>query len=535
MDGAIRQELDPAAGIAGVLAEARRGLAQGQVGEARRLAEAVLGRDPGCFAAMLLANQAAFIAGDLAAAMQHVDAGLRRFPESADLHLRRARCLLAWNDPAAARTALGVATGLGDAGAPAPWGMIGDALVLTNDFDAARAAYGKAIAAEPVVAEHRFNRGVVARYLGDTGQARGDCEATVALRADHGEAWLNLVHLRRQRADDNRIDAMAAVLGRSPATAHGQRQAVRLHYALAKSFEDLGDGGRCFAHLDAGAQLMRRSLRYNVQGDIDIMALLTSAEVPERGGFSGLRPIFVLGLPRSGSTMVERILSSHSEVGTVGESTAFGRALAEVAQALGIDPGDGAAIVRAIPRLDPAAIGRRYAELTAPWRGDEAHFVDKLPNNHAYVGLIARALPEARIVHVTREPVANLFGIYKTLFNQAYPWSYDLDELVAYYAGYRRLMAHWREAVGERLIELPYERLIDDPDATIRGLIAACGLDWQEACGRFHENRRPCTTQSASQIRAPLNRDGVEGWRRFAAQLAPLRDRLARLGLADAG
>uniref|UniRef100_UPI003D0CD78C tetratricopeptide repeat-containing sulfotransferase family protein n=1 Tax=Novosphingobium sp. TaxID=1874826 RepID=UPI003D0CD78C len=449
--------------------------------------------------------------------------------------------LLVSNDTGAARAALAVAeaklTASGDTPADCAtlWGMIGDAHALLNDFEMARAAYGRAIAGAPELALHHFNRAVIARYLGDPAAAAAGFEATVAREPFHAEAWLNLVQLVRQTPGATHVATIEALLARLPESVQTARARYQLHYAAAKCHEDLGEGMASFVHLDAGARLMRASLTYDVRGDLGMIDLLRrkfpqgQTPAPVRG-FRGIRPIFVLGLPRSGSTVVERILTSHSQVGTVGESSAFARALADVARSAGVDPSDAGALILASRRLDPAAIGRRYAELTAPWRGPEACFVDKLPDNWRLVALIARALPDARIVHTTRDPMGTCYALYKTLFNQTCPWSYDLDELVAYYGAYRGLMAHWRGVTGVHMIEIAHETLVERPEPVIRQLLADCGLEWQPACLGFHENRRPSTTQSAAQVRAPLNRDGVDQWRRFAHLLGSLRSRIEALG-----
>lgn len=533
--------VDSPADPARLLGEARRCLAEGAIPAARALADAALAANPQDLDARLIANQTAFMAGDLVAAMHHVERGEADHPDCADFALRRARCLLAWNQVAAARTALADAEAkLHACRADQPqaglWGMIGDAHTLLNAFDRALAAYDRAIAGEPGAMTHHFNRAVVARYLGDTAAAIAGFETVVAHDRFHAEAWLNLVHLVHQSAGANLIVPIAAALAQVPERPDTVRTRIHFHYALAKCHEDIGDGLASFVQLDAGARLMRAAMRYDVREDLALIDLLRRndlAEVPVKGGFRGVRPIFVLGLPRSGSTLVERILTSHSQVGSIGESPAFGQALADVARAAGIDPGDGKALIRAAMSFDPAAIGQRYAELTAPWRGAEPYFVDKLPDNHLHVALIRRALPEARIVHTTRDPLGNLYGLYKTLFNRACPYSYDLDDLVAYYGAYRALMEHWRALPGPAMIAVSHEALVERPEPVIRALIADCGLDWQPACLAFHENPQPTTTQSAAQVRRPLNREGVDAWRRFAPLLAPLRQRLEARGLLD--
>jgi tetratricopeptide (TPR) repeat protein len=523
------------------LGDARRCMAQSTFREARAHAEAALARDPNCLAARLIANQAAFIDGDYLSAMHHVDEGEASHPGRADFALRRARCLIAGNAVTSARTALAEAEVRMAAAEPSDaarlWGMIGDAHALLNDFARAAAAYGRAIAIEPGAALHHFNRAMVERYRGNAAAATADLETVVAVEPWHGEAWLNLVQLRSQTEIANAIAPIEQALARLPKSPVTLRHRIHGLYALAKCHEDLGHGLTSFAHLDAGARLMRKTLRYDVRGDLAMMDLIAQTFRADRPldlsrGFDGLRPIFVLGMPRSGSTLVERILTSHSQVGTVGESSAFGQAVADVARAAGLDPADGAAVIRASDRLDPVAIGRRYAELTAPWRGPEPWFVDKLPGNHLHVALIARALPEARIIHTVRHPLANLYGLYKTLFNQACPYSYDLDELVDYYGAYCRLIGHWRAQPGLAMIDVSYEALVDRPEPVIRQLIDDCGLEWQPACLTFHKNPRPSTTQSAAQVRLPLNRDGIDGWRRFEPLLTPLRARLDAIGVA---
>ena len=511
-------------------------MATGAFAEAQRAAERVLATAPADLAARLIANQAAFIRGDYAAALAHVEAGAAHHPQCPDFPLRRARCLIVANDVAAARAAVDTAEALAGAATAPLWGMIGDTHALLDQFARAREAYARAIALDPAAPLHHFNRAVVARYLGDLPAAIADTRAALARDPDHAEAWLNLVHLARETPAANHAGEIAAALARVPGVPGvpaAARARAHLHYALAKCLEDLGDGPTSLAHLDAGARAMRGTLHYDVRADLAVIdAVIAASAVPAGGaGHADIRPIFVLGMPRSGSTVIERILTSHSGVGTVGESPAFAQAMADVT---GADPTDGPSLIRAAWAADPALIGRRYDQLTAPWRGGAACFVDKLPGNHLHAGLIARALPGARIVHTTRDPLANCYGIYKTLFNRAYPFSYDLDELVGYYAAYRRLMAHWRALPGVGLIEVAHEALVESPEPVIRGLVGAVGLAWEPACLAFHENARPSTTQSASQVRAPLNRDGIDGWRRFAPLLAPLQRRLAAAGVAEA-
>lgn len=538
----MSQSIDPAIerAVNAELALAQNAMAAGRLAEARQRAEAVAARVPASVPARLIASQAAIIAGDIAVAMRHIDAGLLHAPQSGDLHLHRARCLIAQGNFVEARVALAAAedgaASLADQAARAAtlWGMIGDAYGLCREYPRAHDAYDAAIGLDPATARHFFNRAAVSRYLGNDAQAAADYQTAIGMEPDHAEAYFNLVQLTRQTPADNRVDALEQLAQRLPEAAGTLPQRIQARFALAKSYEDLGDGPKSFAHLAVGARLMRGAIRYDLNDDLAMMAALRAADwrLPVRAAPDGPTPIFVLGLPRSGTTVVERILSSHSQVGAIGESPAFPQALAMVSQRSGPVSRDRDGIARALARIDPAAVGAAYlAETAALVAGDQRWFVDKLPANHLYLAMIACALPAAPIVLVSRHPLANLYGLYKTLFNQANPWSYDLDDLVGYYAGYRALMAHYRGVLGDRLIEVSHQELVEEPDRVIRDLLARCGLDLDPACLSFHDNPLPCTTHSASQVRQPLNRDGMDSWRRFSAELEPLRQRLLAAGV----
>lgn len=189
-------------------------------------------------------------------------------------------------------------------------------------------------------------------------------------------------------------------------------------------------------------------------------------------------------------------------------------------------------LIAASAHLDFKALGEEYLRRTRPRTGQTPFFTDKLPLNYLYLGLIARALPRARIVHVTRGPMATCYGVYKVLFNQGYPFSYDQIELAGYYLAYRRLMQHWHTALPGRIIEIAYEDLVADASSTIRGLLAALDLPWEQGCLHFHENSAPAATASAAQVREPLHTRAVGLWRHYARELAPMAARLKAGGIS---
>ena len=249
------------------------------------------------------------------------------------------------------------------------------------------------------------------------------------------------------------------------------------------------------------------------------------------GADSSEAPIFIVGLPRSGSTLVERILSSHSEVVSAGELPHLTRVIAAAAGRLA-DRGDlsPAEIARWSARIDTAALGREYLARSQP-AGSQRFFIDKMPVNFLHCALIHRALPHARIIHVARHPMAACYSIYRTLFRSAYPFSYDLAELGRYYIGYRRLMAHWHAILPGAIYDLSYERLVAEQLGETRRLLAFCGLEWQESCAEFHHNPTPSTTHSAHQVRRPIYDSAVDHWRHYERQLESLRGQLTAGGI----
>ena len=186
------------------------------------------------------------------------------------------------------------------------------------------------------------------------------------------------------------------------------------------------------------------------------------------------------------------------------------------------------------PDIDFAALGRDYLERTRPATLAKPHFTDKMPLNYLYCGLIRRALPNARIVHLKRHPMAACYAIFKTLFNEGYPFSYDLDELARYYASYRRLMIHWQSSMPGVIHEVSYEGIVADQIGESRRLVAFCGLDWDDACAAFERNPAATTTASAAQVRRPIYSSSVAQWRHYERQLAGLRKRLRELGVPAA-
>lgn len=464
-------------------------------------------------------------------ALRAIDRALALSP-SDRYRLQRAKCLYESGDIAGARAATGLVTGrdLGDA---VLHGDLGSLLHMLAEHAAALDQYDRAIRHDAGNAEYHFNRAAVLRYLGDADGAEAAFEAAIALKPDEYEAYNGRAHLRRQTASSNHVAQLREVIARTRAPAG----LVQLHFALAKELEDIGDHDGAFAALAQGAGIKRRHMQYSVETDLQIMAKIrevfgAQAFAAPRPGSPATDPIFVLGMPRTGTTLVERILGSHPEVCSAGELNNFSLELVRlVREAHGAARLSRLDFVEATSRLEFRALGEAYLAATRPLRDSRPRFIDKLPFNFLYAGLIRLALPGASIVNLQRHPMDTCWAVYKQLFRDAYPFSYDLDELGRYYIAYHRLMQHWHEVMPGAIHTVRYESLVADVEGESRRLLAFCGLAWDDRCLRFHENEQPSTTASALQVREPVYATSVGRWRRYERQLEPLRRLLEDAGI----
>jgi tetratricopeptide (TPR) repeat protein len=419
---------------------------------------------------------------------------------------------------------------------PILWDLIGMLYSRASDQPRALAACDRALALAPDQPAFLFNRAAVRRFLGELAQSEADYDRVIALRPTDFEAYKNRSDLRRQTRGHNHVAALQRLQAQSPTDWRG---AVQLHYALAKEYEDLGDYADSFEQLQRGSRLRREHLRYDITTDVATVDWIIEAfpatatsglEANPIAGAPG--PIFILGLPRSGSTLVERILGCHSKVHAAGELHALALAIVEAArQRSGPLQMSRRELIEQSSQLDFEALGRNYLARAHAAGAIGECFIDKMPLNFLYCGPIRRALPQARIVHVQRHPMAACYAMYKTLFEDAYPFSYDQSELARYYLAYRRLMQHWTLASPGMIHQLHYESLISDQKGETQRLLDFCGLDWEDACAQFHQSAEPSTTASAAQVRQPIYDSSVAQWRHYADQLSELRRLLAAGGI----
>jgi tetratricopeptide (TPR) repeat protein len=415
---------------------------------------------------------------------------------------------------------------------------LGDFASALGDYALAFAAYDRAVALRPERSRYWFNRAAVRRFLGQIALAEADYDQCLELDPGDAQAWLNRADLRVQTPERNHVAGLQQRLGRAPLSWQDE---VRLRYALAKELEDLGESQAAWSHLAAGAALRRRHLRYDPAEDLNTVDWLIEAFASERvphapaADAAAPTPIFIVGMPRTGSTLVDRMLGSHSQVFSAGELSDLGNAVVDAARRVLGRSASRRELVAASVRADAAALGADYLARarphTEPLMRGERHFTDKMPLNYLYCPLIDAALPQARIVHVSRHPMATCYGMFKVLFDQGYPFSYDLDEIANHYIGYRRLIAHWHTVMPGRILEVSYEQLVADPAGQCRRLLDALGLPWEDGCLDFPNNPAPTATASATQVRRPIYASALHQWRRYAAQLEPLRQRLEAAGI----
>jgi len=512
-------------------ARARDALRRGDLPSAAQAAKALALAEPKRPAGFFLLGMAAAQAGHVARAVPMLEEAVARGPQAEHL-AQLARLLSQLRRDGEAREAARRAWRLNPTDA-LTLDTIGCVLVRLGDHQGALAPFARAVAAEPDNPEFRYNLAAACGFTGRVQDARDHYEAILA--RDPGDARVHyaLSILSRQTIARNHIDRLEAALSAAPRP----EDTLRIRYALAKEQEDIGNAGVAFAHLSEANRAQRSILGYDFAQDAAIFdaieRLFASGPLPGAAG-PGDPAIFIVGMPRTGTTLVDRILSSHRDVGSAGELQAMPLAIKRLAATPSrtvIDP----ATVMASGGIDPVAIGHAYLAAAAPHRPEgKPRFTDKLPANFLYIGHILRALPAARIVCLRRNPMDTLWSNYKNLFasqSAYYAYSYDLMDTARYYVRFDRLMAMWESLWPGRVLQLSYEGLVADQEGQTRRLLAHCDLDWDEACLSFHENSAAVATPSAAQVRRPINADAIGKWRSHADAMAPARAWLKAQGI----
>lgn len=407
----------------------------------------------------------------------------------------------------------------------------GGKLYVDGRVEEAIATFRAAIKLDPAHVGCHLALGHLLKMLGSFDQAVIAFRNCLRLAPNYSEAYWNLANLKTFRFEDAEIAAMEAALEAGRASKDDE---VNLCFSLGKAYEDREDFSRSFARYRDGNEKKRALVDYDPDRTVRLtdrlIEVFSAGFLSERAdwGCQDASPIFIVGLPRSGSTLIEQILASHSDV----EGTSELIELDRIALSTGQDDGQGAAYPDALMDLNGGqieALGAEYIKSTRARRTGPAHFTDKMPNNFVHVGLLHLILPNAKIIDARRDPVDSCFGSYKQLFAELQGFSYDLDDLANYYLQYDRLMDHWSEVLPGKVLRVDYEDVVADLEGQSRRIVDHCGLDWQDRVLRFWETARAVKSASAEQVRRPIYASSVHSWRNYQDHLGPLIERLEPL------
>ncbi|HEY1257675.1 MAG TPA: sulfotransferase [Stellaceae bacterium] len=447
---------------------------------------------------------------------------LRRKPDSAEAHNAVAVALRQLNRPRDALVYFGRALAISPDFAEAH-NNLGATLQQLGQHSEALRHFERALAINPGLAEAHHGRGTALRTLGPLDEARRAIERGIELAPRRAEFYRSLGELKEFAPGDPHV-AQLEMLARNIASLSEEEQ-THLHFTLGKMYADLGQHPRSFGHLVAGNALKRRATPYDeraVLAQLEQTRRLFSAEViraREGLGDPSPVPIFIFGMPRSGTTLVEQILASHPRVHGGGELRNFETAVASLAGPAGVPPDIGETELR--------RLGAHYLEGVRALAPAAARISDKMPINFRFAGLIHLALPNARLIHMCRDPIDTCLSCFSILFGGEQPHTYDLAELGRYYRAYARLMEHWREVLPPGvMLDIRYEDVVADIEREARRIVAHCGLEWHDACLDFHRTQRPVHTASSAQVRRPIYRSSIGRRRPPDDMLAPLLEAL---------
>jgi Tfp pilus assembly protein PilF len=505
-----------------LLREGFNALSQGKIREASRCCEQALKIKPDLPQAHFLVGLTALQGQDRQTAFQAFGSVTTLDPGHAAAWAQLARLFMHEGQVVKADAALSQAL-QANSQDPMVHDLIGSVYSLIGEYDAAGKSFSAAVERQPNHPPFLLNLANNHIYKGATAAATALLERILAIQPNSPQAHWALSGSRKASNEDH-IQTMQQLVA---APAMPARARAFYHYAIGKEYEDLQMWAPAFAAFAEGAADRRSTVDYDETAEVDMFEFLESHFSRDwlanaGAGNTDAGPIFVLGQPRSGTTLIERIITSHSQVSSAGELQQLGLAVRRLSDYR--DPKRfSTAFFAAAKNLPPRQLGDLYLDSTRKLRGQTAYFVDKLPQNYLMIPLILAALPAAKIVHLQRDPMDACFASFKQLFADAYLHSYDQAEMARHHRRYLHLMAVWRERFGERFLDISYEATVQDLEPNARRLINFLGLDWQPACLDFHNQERPVSTASAVQVREPAHTRSVGRWRKYAQQLAPMR------------
>lgn len=500
---------------------AQRHLADGALVPARVLLESLLQRDPAHVEARLALGQIAHVDGRVREAIHNMTEVAKNLPADARLICETAETLLRLGETLGARRCLDHAL-LNDT-------RDGELLVrlaalrkMLGEHASALELLNRAAAAGQASSDFCFQRALELIFNGEMREATAELDRALMLQPTFGRAALALTRLRKQTPDDNHL---ADLRTRLAAVRPGSEDHAALEFAYYKELEDTGSYDEAWGALERGNRLLFARQQHDpaiAWQVIDHLVRRCTPELINAGDavHEGPQPIFIVGMPRSGTTLLDRVLGNHSKVTSAGELDEFGLQLRWASDhGVTLDHH----VLERLGSLDFAELGRRYLAQTQ-WRANGAPFyVDKLPRNWMVAGIIHRALPRARILNLVRDPMDVCFSNYRALLGDTFPWSYDLHALAQHYKQYRKVVSHWHSSMPGVILDVDYADLTRDPEMTARKVLEFCGLGWESECIDVTRNKGVVATLSMSQVREPIHTRFFNEWRHYEQQLLPLR------------
>ena len=505
-------------------------LSVGRLDEASECCKRLLGAKPDLV-------EAHFLVGLIALELNQTWTAVRAFGSVTKLQdehgaawAQLARLFMRAGQPGRADAALKNAVKFNDDN-PVVLDLIGATYGLLGDQQEASVWIEKAVRKAPAGVPFLVNQANSHVFLGKLDEAEAVLRKVLRFQPTNPNAHWILSNVRKATNRDHvqQLEEMVQQEGRNP------RALAFLNYGLGKELEDLEEWDEAFEAFARGAKARRETIEFDEQAEIEMFQafgeVFTSDWLEKNAsGYDDPSPIFVVGQPRTGTTLIERVITSHSQVHSAGELKQFGTSVRRLS-----DYREPTRYSAKLPRLAAAVdcqkLGKSYMVTIAKMRGSLPRFVDKLPPNYLYVPLILKALPKAKIIHLTRNPMDACFASFKQLFADAYPHSYDQAEMARHHARYYHLMALWRERFGGRFFDIAYEDTARDLEPNARALIEFLELPWEDACLHFHKQDTAVTTASAVQVREPAHTRSVGRWLRYENQLAVMRKTLEEQGV----
>jgi tetratricopeptide (TPR) repeat protein len=523
----------------------QQALARRDYRELQSLCRAMRRADPAVADAWFLESVAAEAGRDMRAALTLVTEAVVLAPDNAEYWTQKARYHAQVNQVGHAMAAAQRALALG-VSSPSQLDTLGVVLTRAGDYEAAARALRLAIAGRPDNPQYQFNLAAAEQFLGNDAVATAHYERVIAMHPAHARSYWALSEIEKNAVSARHEGAMRT-LGASAKL--DDRDALYLAHALARIDESRGDFAAAIQRLTDAKGRRRARFKYDFADDRGLFRSIRSVfETPDdvlcraegEGGTDDAAPLFIVGMPRSGTTLIERIVSAHSSVATLGELQELPlalKALSGVAGSQVLSADVVQALSTGAPPLASAyseALRPRLGMLNAAQNGTPAYIIDKMPLNFLYLGFIFRLMPRARVILMRRDPMDVGLSNFRQLFAMDYSYynySYDLGDTGRYLAEFEHLCSHWQALLGDRLHCLHYEELVADPEPAVRGLLSYLELPWEQGCLDFHRSGAPVATPSASQVRQPLYSNAVGRWRRYGDALKPLQDALVAEGV----